>query len=105
MHALPCPRAPGGFSLPELLAVLAAAALLALLAWPSYRGTLQRVRTFGSSDAFDCGDRLACGVANEDQAGVHRNAVEEHRARRALALIATLLAAGEAEALAQRVEQ
>ena len=45
MRARPAPRdAAAGFSLPELLTVMAIVALMATLAYPSFRGTLQRIR-------------------------------------------------------------
>ena len=41
----------------------------------------------------------------EQQAGVDPPAVQQHRARAALAVVATLLGAGQPGVLAQRVEQ
>src|SRR5690606_7614500 len=58
-----------------------------------------------AGDPLDRGD-LAPGVLHgQGQAGVDPLAVGEHRARPAGALVAALLRAGQAEVLAQRVEQ
>ena len=51
------------------------------------------------------GDLAAVTVARERQAREDAAAVEQHRARAALAVVAALLRAGDAELVAQRVEQ
>src|SRR6185503_15545096 len=55
--------------------------------------------------ALDRRDARAVDLARGDDARVDRLAVDEHRARAALALAAALLAAGEPEVVAQDVEQ
>ncbi len=50
-------------------------------------------------------DLAALGLSGGDQAGAHGHAVEPYRAGAALALFAGVLGAGQAEALAQDVEQ
>ena len=60
-------------------------------------------RRFG--EALDGAHVAAIDLADGHQAGVHHLAVEEHRAGAALALAAALLGAGQAEVLAQHVEQ
>ncbi len=45
------------------------------------------------------------GVERERQAGEHRAAVDHHRARAAVALVAALLGADEIEIVAERLEQ
>ena len=60
----------------------------------------------GRRRALDGGDRaVAHRVGREHEARAHQHAVEQHRARPALALLAGVLGAGQAEPLAQHVEQ
>ncbi|GLX21620.1 hypothetical protein Slala02_48570 [Streptomyces lavendulae subsp. lavendulae] len=56
-------------------------------------------------EALDGGDLCAVLGDGEQQAAVEAPAVDEDGARPALAVVAALLRAGEAEPLAQRVEQ
>ena len=50
-------------------------------------------------------DLVAVRLRGENEARAHELAVEQHRARAALALLARVLRAGQLEALAQRIEQ
>ena len=54
---------------------------------------------------LDRRDRRALDLAHRHQARVDHRAVDQHRARAALALAAALLGAGQAQVLAQHVEQ
>ena len=65
---------------------------------------LHRVHAALGSEAFDGGDGMALGAKRRDQAGVHRLAVEQHRAGAAVAGIAAFLDAEMAE-LAQKCPQ
>src|SRR5262249_55125065 len=56
-------------------------------------------------DPLDGDDVVPLGLRCEDEARADEHAVEEHRARAALALLAGVLRAREAEPLAQRVEE
>ena len=56
-------------------------------------------------DALDGDDLVAVGLRSEDEAGADEGAVEQHRARAALSLLAGVLRAGQAELLAQREEK
>ena len=58
-----------------------------------------------SRQALDGGDLVPVVHHREGQAGVDAPAVDQHRAGAALAVVAALLGAGQAEVLAQRVEQ
>src|SRR5690606_13135947 len=50
-------------------------------------------------------DLAALGLAGGDQAGAHRDAVQAHGARAALALLAGVLGTGQAQPFAQHVQQ
>ena len=63
------------------------------------------MQTVAVGEPFDGDDLVPFGLRGEDEARAHERAVEQHRARAALALLAGVLRAVEAEALAQRVEQ
>ena len=54
---------------------------------------------------FDRLDAAALALDRQHQAGEHRLAVDEHRARAALAELAAVLGAGEVEILAEHLEQ
>src|SRR4051812_13745625 len=56
-------------------------------------------------DAFDGEHRGAIDLAHGDEAGVDELAIDEDRARAALAFAAALFRAGEAEVFAEHVEQ
>ena len=66
---------------------------------------LQRVQFFARGQALDRRDVVAVLHDGEREAGVDAAAVQQHRARAALAVVAALLGAGEAGAFAQQVEQ
>src|SRR5207249_903886 len=68
-------------------------------------GLLQRMEALRSGHSFDGGDGLALGGDGEDQAGIRPAAVEQHGARPALPVVATLLRPGQVEMLAQSIEQ
>ena len=69
-------------------------------------GLLHRMqRAVRLGEAFDGGDLLALDARGERQARQHAAAVDQHRAGAALAMVAALLGAGQADVLAQRVEQ
>ena len=59
----------------------------------------------GGRQALDGGDLGAVGLHGEHQAGAHRVAVEQHRARPAHAVLAAEVGAGEGEVLAEDVGQ
>ena len=54
---------------------------------------------------LDCDELVAVRLGGEDKAGANKPAIEQHRAGAALALLARVLRAGEAEPLAKDVEQ
>ena len=66
---------------------------------------LHRVQLAVRREALDRRDLAALAGDGERQAGEHAAAVDPDGARAARALVAALLGAGEAEVLAQRVEQ
>src|SRR5215217_350009 len=66
---------------------------------------LYRVEGVVGGQALDGGDLGALGLAGQDQAGADQDAVQVDRTRAALALLAGVLGAGQAEALAQHVQQ
>src|SRR5918999_3515230 len=59
----------------------------------------------GGAEALDGADVAAGGVGGQHAAGGHQDPVQQHRAGAALALLAGVLGAGEAEPLAQHVQQ
>ena len=69
------------------------------------KGLLYRMKVFTVGKAFDGGDLRAFGGEGEGEAGVDAAAVDEDGAGAALAVIATLLAAGHIEVFAQRVQE
>ena len=68
-------------------------------------GLLQRAHLLRRAEALDGRDLVPLGVGREHQAGLHRLAVEQHRAAAAAAAVAHLLGARQVEVVAQRVEQ
>ena len=66
---------------------------------------LQRVQAVAVRQALDRGDLAALVLHRQRQAGVDALAVDQHRAGAAGALVAALLGAGEAEVVAQQVEE
>ena len=56
-------------------------------------------------EAFDGGDRSSCDGADGDLAGTARRAGDEHGASAALAFAAAVFCAGEAEVVAENVQQ
>ena len=58
-----------------------------------------------AAEALDRDDLVAVGLRGQHEARADERAVEEHRARAAFALLARVLRAGQAEPLAERVEQ
>src|SRR5262249_34947576 len=66
---------------------------------------LERMQLVSVGDALDCADVAALGLGAQHQAGADDATVERHGAGAAIAGAAALLAAGEAEAVAQHVEQ
>src|SRR5712692_1884391 len=66
---------------------------------------LQRVQLGAARHAFDGLNRAALAFEREQQAGELRLAVDQHRAGAAFAELAAVLGAGEAEVLAQQLEQ
>ncbi len=66
---------------------------------------LHRVQLAAVGEAFNRCNLLAFGGGGEGQAGVHALAVDMHRARAALAMVAAFFAAGQADMLAERVEK
>ena len=84
---------------------LAGRAVAALEAVVLEERRLHRVQLVAFGQPFDRGDLAALVHHGERQAGVDAPAVDQHRAGAALAVVAALLGAGEAEVLAQRVEQ
>ena len=85
---------------------LARCAVAALEAVVVDEGLLHRMQdAVRASQALDGGDRLALHRHRQGQAGQHSASIDVHGAGPALALVATLLGAGQAEMLAQGVEQ
>ena len=68
-------------------------------------GALQRVQDTALRQPLDGADRAALGLHREDQAGAHRIAVEQYRARAADAVLATHMRAGQPAIVADRIEQ
>src|SRR5581483_6084134 len=66
---------------------------------------LHRVELAVAREPLDRHDVVPVGLRREHEARADEPAVEEHRAGAALALLAGVLRAGEAEVLAQREEQ
>src|SRR5262249_19107505 len=67
---------------------------------------LQRVELSSSrGEALDCRDRSAVGLRGEAGARLHRAAVEQHRARAALARVAADLRAGQADDVAEEMDE
>src|SRR5690606_15348349 len=69
------------------------------------RGLHRMERAALAGETFDRRDLPPLGHDGEHEAGQRTLAVDVHGARAAFAAVATLLRAGEAEPLAQRVEQ
>src|SRR5215212_1344737 len=68
-------------------------------------GRLNRVQLAVFAQALHGHELMAVSLGRDDEAGADELAVEEHRARPALALLAGVLGAGKAETLAKNVEQ
>ena len=68
-------------------------------------GRLQRMQMLGIAQPLDGDDRAAAALLGEQDAGIHRLAVEQHGADAAFGLEAVLLGAGHAELAAQHVQQ
>ena len=68
-------------------------------------GLLHAVQAAALGQALDGDHLVAVGLGGEHEAGADEPAVEEHRARSALPLLAGVLRAGQPEPLAQREEQ
>src|SRR5581483_3551221 len=68
-------------------------------------GLLQGIEPAAPGQALDGGDAASGAGDAEDEAGEHGHAVEQHGAGAALAQLAAVLGAGQAEALAQHLEQ
>jgi hypothetical protein len=66
---------------------------------------LHHVQPVAVCEPLDRRHLVAVGLRREHEAGADERAVEQHRARAALTLLAGVLRAGEAELLAQREEQ
>ena len=66
---------------------------------------LQRMELAVLREALDRRDLRAVGLDREDRAGLHGLAVEEHRARAALAGVAADVGAGQAEGFAEVVDE
>jgi hypothetical protein len=80
-------------------------AIAALIAVMLDESGLHRVQAPGPAQALDGGDPRVLVHDGQREAGNDPPPVHEHRARAALPLIAALFGAGEAQVLAQRVEQ
>jgi hypothetical protein len=68
-------------------------------------GFLQGMEVLGLSQPFDRGDPVAFMHDREREARIDAHSVHDHRARPALAVVAALLGAGQAEMLAQGIEK
>src|SRR4030095_13975316 len=68
-------------------------------------GLLDRVEVVAGGEALDGDDLGPLGLAGQDQAGADQHPIQVDRAGPALALLAGVLGAWQAEALAQHVEQ
>src|SRR6266480_360152 len=68
-------------------------------------GRLQGMQLRAAAEAFDRFHRAALALGGEHQAGKLRRAVDQHGAGAALAQLAAVLGAGEAEVLAQHFEK
>ena len=66
---------------------------------------LDRMQAPPSRQPFDRRHLVPVGLHGEHEAGAHERAVEQHRARAALTLLAGVLGAGKPELLAQREEE
>ena len=71
----------------------------------STKACLHRVEPVAVGEPLDRRHVVTVGLRREDEAGADEHAVEQHRARAALALLARVLRARVAELLAQREEQ
>ena len=67
---------------------------------------LQRTRrAVGPRQPLYRGDLAAVGLHREHEAGAHRLTVEQHRARAADAVLASGMGAGQAQGVAQEIDQ
>ena len=71
----------------------------------SRNDALQRMQFAALRDAFDGGDAAALGLDAQHQARGHDAAVQDDGAGAAIAVVAALLGAGQAENVAQALEQ
>ena len=69
------------------------------------KGLLQRTERAVAGEALDCLHRRALGPHGELTARVHRTAVQQDRARAALAAIASDFGAGEIQMIAQQFDE
>ncbi len=70
-----------------------------------HEGLLHRMQLAVPGQALDRDDAIAVAGDGQRQAGIHPHAVHQHGAGAALAVVAALLGAGQAEMVAQRIEQ
>lgn len=77
----------------------------ALQRGPFEEALLNRMELADVADAFDRRDLAPFGFDAEHEAAIHRPAVEQHRAAAAVAVAAAFFRAGEANNVAQNLEQ
>jgi hypothetical protein len=68
-------------------------------------GLLHRIKPAGAFEPFNRDNLVPVGLAGQNQTGVHRAAVEQNRARAALAFATAFLGAGQAAVVAQHIKQ
>ncbi|EGJ72900.1 putative xanthine dehydrogenase YagT iron-sulfur-binding subunit [Streptomyces sp. Tu6071] len=86
-------------------AELSGGAVAALVGVVGEERLLERVEPFPVREALDGGDLGVLARDGEDEAAVDAASADEHGARAALAVVAALLGAGEAEVFAQQVDE
>ena len=69
------------------------------------KALLERVQVAVLGEAFDRFDLGPFGFDREDQAAVHRQAVHEHGARAAVAVVAAFLRAGQVQRIAEHLQE
>ena len=70
-----------------------------------HKGLLHFVHSFRRAQPFDARNFVTFGFDGQQRAGINRLAVHQHGAGAAGAAVADLLAPGEVEPVAQRIEQ